>query len=387
MSEKPDSNSQKNLLAEELHKQLKATGGVTFADFMAQVLYHPKYGYYMSQRDRIGKAGDFFTSSSVNSLFGRLVSRQLTQMADLLPQDSFQVVEQGAGEGHLAFDVLNALKEESPELYARMRYVLVEVSEDNRQRQARLLESHSDKVKWCTDEEWEISSGCFLSNELVDAFPVHVVEKHSGKIEEVFVVSQDGAFREELRKDTGPSFEDYFSWLGCGPIEGNRAEVNLVAPDWMRTVGQRIKQGFALTIDYGYPAEELYAPHRRAGTLMCYHRHQADDNPYVLVGEKDITAHVDFTALQKAGEEVGLQSLWFGEQYRFLLGLGFFEELVKLEAAATSEQEARALRLTLKNLIMPEAGMGETFKVLVQGKNVGEPDLICSREIGAIPFG
>ena len=120
---------------------------------------------------------------------------------------------------------------------------------------------------------------------------------------------------------------------------------------------------------------------------MCYHRHQADDNPYDLVGEKDITAHVDFTALQKSGHEVGLDTLWFGEQYRFLLALGFFEELVRLEAAATDEKEARALRLTLKNLIMPEAGMGETFKVLVQGKNVGCPELSCHRAISAIPFG
>ena len=120
---------------------------------------------------------------------------------------------------------------------------------------------------------------------------------------------------------------------------------------------------------------------------MCYHLHQADDYPYDRVGEKDITAHVDFTALQKAGSETGLETLWFGEQYRFLLGLGFFEELVRLEATATDENEARALRLTLKNLIMPETGMGETFKILVQGKNIGTPDLLCSRPVAAIPFG
>ena len=119
---------------------------------------------------------------------------------------------------------------------------------------------------------------------------------------------------------------------------------------------------------------------------MCYHCHQADDNPYDAVGEKDITAHVDFTALIKAGKEAGLDNLWFGEQYRFLLGLGFFEELVRLEAAATDENEARLLRLTLKNLIMPETGMGETFKVLVQGKAVGRPELLCSRPLAAIPF-
>lgn len=370
-----------------LHQQAQAADGISFADFMAQVLYHPQYGYYMVTRDRIGKSGDFFTSSSVNALFGRLVARQLMQMAALLPAEMFQVVEQGAGEGHLALDILDTLAEEAPELYARLTYTLIELSQDNRQRQAKNLAGHNGKITWCGEDDWSIISGCFLSNELVDAFPVHIVEKHSGVLHEVFVTSREDAFVEELRASSDPRLDAYFSWLGCGPIEGNRAEVNLAALDWMRLVGQRVRQGFVLTIDYGYPAKELYAPHRRAGTLMCYHRHQADDNPYDRVGEKDITAHVDFTALQKAGSEVDLETLCFSEQYRFLLGLGFFEELVRLEATAANEKEARALRLSLKNLIMPEAGMGETFKVLVQGKNVGTPELLCSRAIGSIPFG
>ncbi len=330
-------------LAALLRQQVEVAEGISFADFMTQALYHPDYGYYMTSRDRIGKSGDFFTSSSVNSLFGRLVARQLVQMAQLLTAEIFQIVEQGAGEGHLALDILDALAQESPALYARSTYTLVEVSQDNRQRQAKTLSAHRGKVAWSDDRDWSITSGCFLSNELVDAFPVHVVEKHAGQFQEVFVVSREGAFVEDLREITTPTLAEYFSWLGCAPLEGNRAEVNLAATDWIRQVGQRIKQGFALTIDYGYPSQELYAPHRRTGTLMCYHRHQADDNPYERVGEKDITAHVDFTALQKAGQEVGLQTLWFGEQYRFLLGLGFFEELVQLEAAAANEKEARAL--------------------------------------------
>lgn len=380
---------QENLtpLSTLLLQQVKNSDGVSFADFMEQALYHPEYGYYMAPRDRIGKAGDFFTSSSVNSLFGRLVARQLMQMFSLLGGGAFQVVEQGAGEGHLAQDILDAIVEEAPELYSQLQYTLVEVSQDNRQRQSENLEKHIDRVAWCAADDWSITSGCFLSNELVDAFPVHLVEKHHGDLQEIFVTTSDDAFVEELREPAESRLGEYFTWLGSSPVEGNRAEANLTAPGWMRHVGERIEKGFAITIDYGYPVEELYAPYRRAGTLMCYHRHQADDNPYDRVGEKDITAHVDFTALQKAGCEVGLETLWFGEQYRFLLALGFFEELVRLEAAASNEKEARALRLTLKNLIMPEAGMGETFKVLVQGKNVGSPVLSCSRAIGAIPCG
>ena len=357
-----------------------------FAEFMDQALYHPQYGYYMRARERIGKAGDFFTSSSVDALFGRLIARQLMEMDRLLPGDVFQIVEQGAGEGHLALDILDTLSSEAVDLYDRLRYTLVEVSRNNRDRQAATLAGHTEKIAWSDERSWTIQSGCFLSNELVDAFPVHVVEKRAGRLKDVYVTSDGHVFTEELR-EADSRLSDYFAWLGCEPIEGNRAEANLLAPVWMRSVGERIGQGFVLTIDYGYPSAELYAPFRRTGTLMCYHRHQADENPYDKVGDKDITAHIDFSALQKAGLEVGLETVWFGEQYRFLLGLGFFEELVRLEAAAADEKEARALRMTLKNLILPEAGMGETFKVLVQGKQVGTPELLCSRSPATLTLG
>ncbi|MCM2264907.1 MAG: SAM-dependent methyltransferase [Desulfuromonadales bacterium] len=374
-------------LAAELRGRIAETGGLPFAEFMAACLYHPQFGYYMTPRERIGKCGDFFTSSSVHAVFGRLVARQLAQMAKLLGGEVFQIVEQGPGEGHLALDILDALASETPDLYGRLTYTLVEVGQASRARQARTLAAHAEKIAWCAADEWRIESGCFLSNELVDAFPVHVVEKHGGELREVHVVNgTDGSFDEELRDPSTPALAEHFRWLGSGPVEGNRAEANLAAPVWMRQVSECIDRGFIITIDYGYPAAELYALHRRTGTLLCYQQHQADDNPYTAVGEKDITAHVDFTALQRAGEEVGLTTLWFGEQYRFLLGLGFFEELLRLQEQCTDEREARALRLTLKNLILPEQGMGETFKVLVQGQGVGAPELLCTRPISSIPI-
>lgn len=374
-------------LAGELRERIAAGGPLPFAEFMAACLYHPQHGYYMTPRERIGKAGDFFTSTSVHAVFGRLVARQLMQMAALLGDATFEVVEQGGGEGHLALDILDTLASEAPDLYARLTYTLVEVGPASRARQARTLVAHAARVAWCAADVWQVGSGCFLSNELVDAFPVHVVEKHAGQLREVFVTngSADG-FVEALHDPSSPALEEHLRWLGIAPVEGNRAEINLAAPVWMREVAGRIGRGFVLTIDYGYPAAELYALHRREGTLLCYRQHQADDDPYSAVGEKDITAHVDFTALQQAGEEAGLRTLWFGEQYRFLLGLGFFEELLRLQAQCSDEREARALRLTLKNLIVPEQGMGETFKVLVQGKGVGQPGLLCARPVSAIPF-
>ncbi len=376
-----------NSLQAMIKAQIDSEGGLSFAAFMKQCLYQPEHGYYMTDRERIGKSGDFFTSSSVHTLFGRLIARQLIQMDELLGAETFQIVEQGAGEGHLALDVLDAISEERPQLYERLVYNIVERGPESRRRQAQALSAHADRVRWCDADDWSIAAGCYLSNELVDAFPVHLLEKHQGAIQEIFVINDPaGGFTEELREPSSPALAKYFTWLGTGPVEGNRIEANLAAPDWMRRVGQQIERGFVLTIDYGYPAEELYALHRRTGTLMCYHRHQADENPYEKVGEKDITAHVDFTALQLAGAEVGLQTLWFGEQYRFLMSLGFVEELMRLEAETVDEKEARALRLTLKNLIMPEGGMGETFKVLVQGKNVGQPDLIGARALRDLPF-
>lgn len=372
-------------LAAELRQRIAAEGGLPFVDFMAACLYHPCHGYYMADRARIGKGGDFFTSSSVHALFGRLIARQLAQMADLLGDGPFRIVEQGAGEGHLALDILNSLEEESPGLYGRLDYTLVEIGPESRARQARLLARHAARLHWCAADEWQIESGCFLSNELVDAFPVHVVEKRAGRWHELYVVNRpEGGFAEEWRAPDQPALEEHLRWLGVAPVEGNRAEVNLAAPQWLRHVAGQIERGFVLTIDYGYPAAELYAPHRRDGTLLCYRQHQADDDPYTAVGEKDITSHVDFTALQIAGEDAGLTTLWFGEQYRFLLGLGFVEELMRLQAQCGDEREARALRLTLKNLILPEQGMGETFKVLVQGKGVGRPELQCGRPLAAI---
>jgi len=383
----PDRHSASPSPLEQLIRQrIVETGGVPFAEFMAECLYHPQHGYYMAPRNRIGREGDFYTSSSVHALFGRLIARQLRQMWEILGKGPFAVAEQGAGEGHLALDILNGVRDEAPDFYAQLRYRLVEISPDNRARQGQQLAAHRERVDWCAAEELAGMEGCVLSNELVDAFPVHLVEKRAGELQEVFVVAAGDGFAEELRAPSTPRIAEHLRWLGAAPVEGNRAEVNLQAVDWIRDVGRLLRRGFVLTIDYGYPAAELYAPWRRSGTLMCYHRHSSSDNPYQYLGCQDITAHIDFTSLQRAGEEAGLVPLWFGEQYRFLLSLGFVEALLELQAREKDENRARALRLTLKNLIMPEGGMGETFKVLVQGKGVGTPELLCARPLRALPL-
>ena len=374
-----------------IQQQITTAAGISFADFMQQALYHPEYGYYTSARQRIGKQGDYFTSSSVHACFGRLIARQLVQMWQLLGQNNFTIAEQGAGEGHLCFDILDTLEEETPELYSRLEYRLVEISPDNRQRQRNTLEKHlaAGRVDWCALEDLQGMEGCFVSNELIDAFPVHLIEKHGGQLYEVFVVNAAGGFTEELRPLAIDAINTYFNRIKIEPAEKNRCEVNLAAVAWMTEIATLLKRGFVLTVDYGYLAEELYAPYRHAGTLLCYHQHQTNENPYQRVGCQDMTAHIDFTALQLAGQQAGLAPLYFGQQYQFLMGLGFLEMLIAMESRESDPQKAQALRMNLKTLILPEGGMGESFKVLVQGKNVGQPELLCQKRIQdiRIPMG
>lgn len=380
MKQQPTADKLYPIIIENIRQQGDA--GLSFADYMQLCLYHPRYGYYMQDRERIGKGGDFFTSSSVHELFGALLARQLAQMCTHLGDSTFTVVEQGAGDGHLALDIITEMHTHAPECYAALDYCIVEISPENRKRQADLLHEYSC-VRWSSLEELESVKGCFLSNELVDAFPVQVVEKHDGSLYEVRVIERDGIIEEKLIPATD-TIVDHFARLGIEPTEGNRAELCPAAAEWMEQVSTKLEHGFVITLDYGYPSVELYAPYRRNGSLMCYARHSANDNPYQNVGEQDITAHVDFTLLQLSGENAGLETMYFGEQYRFLMGLGFVEELMRLQAQKTDPDEAMALRMTLKNLILPDSGMGDTFKVLIQGRGVGNPELLCSRSVADI---
>ena len=146
---------------------------------------------------------------------------------------------------------------------------------------------------------------------------------------------------------------------------------------WLAAVATSLPRGFVLTVDYGFEAVDLFSPARLAGTLLCYHRHQVEESPYLRPGEQDITSHVDFTTLMKVGEEAGLNTVWFGEQYRFLMAVGFMEEMTRLESSDLPDTEKLKGRLLMKKLILPEGGMGDTFRVLVQAKGVENPRLRC----------
>jgi len=242
---------------------------------------------------------------------------------------------------------------------------------------------------WISPEAFEKGKvqiqGCFLSNELVDAFPVHRVVLDRGSLKEIYVTQQNGQFEEQWGEPSDPRIHDYIRSMQVSLEEGQKAEVNLRALEWMEKVGRCLKKGFVLTIDYGYLAKELYAPHRREGTLLCYYQHRISEDPYERIGEQDITSHVNFTSLIQKGEEVGLQFTGFVPQYQFLIGLGILEEMESL-AGELSEMEGLRLRLSLKHLIEPETGMGEVFKVLIQHKEIDKPLLDGLRDLGSIPW-
>ncbi len=371
--------------------RMNKTGPIPFSQFMEWCLYHPQYGYYQSEGTRTGREGDYYTSPCVHPLFGGLIAKQLFQMSEQTGGSTFDVVEIGGGRGFLCEDVLRWSKKHFPSFYQRLRYRLLETAPSSlKEQRERLGDFKKDgKIFWMDPEVFEEGEnpieGCVLSNELVDAFPVHQVIFDHGDLKEIYVTQDHGQLKEQWGGLSDPRIAPYFQSIEVTLQEGQRVEVNLKALDWMEKVARCLKRGFALTIDYGYLSNELYAPHRKEGTLLCYYRHQTSENPFERLGEQDITSHVDFTSLIRKGEQVGLRFTGLVPQYQFLIALGFFQEMEVL-GREMSEMDALQFRLSLKHLIEPEIGMGEVFKVLIQHKGIDQPQLDGLRDLRSIPW-
>ena len=385
-----EKRSRKEGLRRFILSQIEERGPIPFSQFMEWCLYHPEEGYYQTERTRIGRDGDFYTSPSVHPLFGGLIAKQLSQMSEQLDGGHFDVVEQGGGKGFLCEDILQWAKKKAPVFYQRLRYHLIERSPHLLKEQKERLGEHEKegKVFWTDPEGFErgevVIDGCFLSNELVDAFPVHQVIFDRGILKEVYVTQDHGQLKEIWGELSDPRIASYFQSNDVALQEGQRAEVNLKALDWVEKVARCLKKGFVLTIDYGYLAKELYASYRREGTLLCYYQHRTSENPYERLGEQDMTSHVNFSSLIQKGEEVGLHLTGLVPQYQFLLALGLLQEIESLEKGL-SEMDALRMRLSVKHLIEPEIGMGEVFKVLIQNKGTDYFQLDGLRDLGSIP--
>ncbi len=326
---------------------------------MEMALYYPGLGYYNSEKPRIGKKGDYYTSPNLTPAFGEMLGKQLEEMWGILGEKEFTVVEMGAGTGLLSMDVIEYLKR-NDELYDCLNYCILERSPAMRKEQQERL---GEKVSWfCSLQELSGMKGCIFSNELVDAFPVHRVVMEN-ELMEVFVDYRDGFV--EMLKPASDELKNYFFELDVILANGYRTEVNLDMLKWIQEIGSALDRGFVITIDYGYPSSELYLEHRNRGTLMCYHKHIAGEDPYRYIGEQDITSHVNFSALSHWGEKNRLELCGFTDQAHFLLGLGI-DEYLRIAQEKDPVNYWKKL-LPVKTLLME---IGETFKVLVQKKGV-----------------
>lgn len=349
-----------DLLGLKIRDKIMREGPITFETFMEMALYYPGLGYYSSEDTEIGKAGDYYTSPHLHPVFGAMLGRQVEEMWQFMGRGDFTVVEMGAGRGYLCKDMLDYLK--GREIFPRLTYAIVEVNPRMAQRQGELLLEHRDRIRWTSSlNELDRIRGCVLSNELLDAFPVHVIEMDD-ELREVYVSIEGDRFVERPgRVSTGdiPACLREFSIDLPG---GYRTEVNLRMKGWLAEVSGALAEGFLLTIDYGYPAWEYYSEERSRGTLLCYHRHRLSENPYDNIGRQDITAHVNFSALRKWGEEAGLRGIGFCRQGPYLVSLGIDEMMAGADVLEIAK---------IKGLIMPGT-MGETHKVMLQYKGKGE---------------
>jgi SAM-dependent MidA family methyltransferase len=362
-------------LATLLAARIRAGGPITFAEFMAACLYHPEFGYYSQYALR--QQGDYYTSVDVHPVFGRLLARQLAEMWALLglPRD-FTVVEGGAGVGRLAGHILDFSARELPEFYSAMKYVAVEKSATRRAHATEFLVRHiADGRCSCSEAIPEsIPQGCIFSNELPDAFPTHRVAMHGGKLLEIYVGLDGDCFVDVLGEPSTPALGEYFRAQQVALEEGQEAEVCLDACHWIENTGKALGRGFVMTIDYGHEARALYNESHNRGTLLAYRDHRVVENVLDAPGKQDLTAHVNFTALELWGRRSGLLKTGLVTQSQFLVALGRANEFADLYEPGQSELDKLRARLLLKNLINPE-GLGEKFQVLIQHKGIESPRL------------
>jgi SAM-dependent MidA family methyltransferase len=378
-------------LIDLIREHIRANGPISFAWFMEQVLYHPRFGYYASGRCQIGRRGDYFTNVSVGPLFGGLLAAQFVEIWTLLgkPAD-FTIVEQGAHHGEFAADVLKSIRDNLPDFFWPLQYRIVEPFAVLQDRQAQRLAEFGHKIKWCDSvDALEPFVGVHFSNELLDAMPVHLVVEKCGSgrsapaefewLEKcvalggdqfVFVEQPiiDPALTAQLEKVEAASRrlweetrQDAASTLP-GQAAGYIMEVNLATLDWIDALSAKLTRGYLLAFDYGYSREEFYAADRRGGTLQIRAQHHFLNSPFDAIGDSDISAHVEWTSVAERAETNGLRVAGFTDQHHFLTGL-------ISESPELSENVDPKRKRALQTLIHPEM-LGRRFQVLALAQNI-----------------
>jgi SAM-dependent MidA family methyltransferase len=360
-------------LASRLRARINREGAITFRDWMAAALYDEQAGYYC-RRDlkRWGRAGDYRTTPERSPLFAATFASYFAALYDELgAPESLTILEAGAGAGHFARVLLETFQHTFPDLFAAIRYLIDEASEDAQERAGERLAPFAERVEFRRLDEIEPASvnGIIFANELLDAFPVHRVRMRRGKLLELYVgLSSSGDLCLVEGEPSTPRLAGYFERVGVRLPEGHLAEVNLEAQEWMQRAVRVLRRGYLILVDYGAESVELYhAPSRQHGTLRAFHHHQLAADPLARPGEQDLTTTVDWTHILEAGEELGLRRVLFERQDRFLLRAGLLDQLELMTSGTQGEAEALALRTGARELILP-GGMSESFQVLVLKK-------------------
>jgi SAM-dependent MidA family methyltransferase len=361
-------------VVERIRAEIKARGPVPFAWFMQQALYHPEHGYYSSGRCAIGRRGDYFTNVSVGPIFGQLLAAQFAEIWERLGKiDNFVLVEQGAHHGEFARDVLESARKRWPDFFATVNYRIIEPFPVLQARQLQTLTGFEDKVEWRDSiDALEPFIGVHFSNELLDAMPVHLIVSRCGRglsaqtecaWLEKFVTLNGDMFGFVDQPIADQTLRDHLQ-KSPAQLAGYQTEVSLAALDWIDNLSRKLDRGYVLTIDFGYPRDEFFAPHRSAGTLQVRAQHHLLQSPFDEIGHADITSHVEWTSIAERAEACGFELKGFTDQHHFITGI--ISELA--HDIAQGDADAKAKR-ALQTLLHPEM-LGRNFQILALGKNV-----------------
>ncbi|MFY9621806.1 MAG: SAM-dependent methyltransferase [Pyrinomonadaceae bacterium] len=372
-------------LEERLRERIRREGPISFYEWMKAALYDEREGYYC-RRDcvRQGRQGDYRTAPETSPLFAATFARYFAKLfADLGAPKSLTIIEIGAGNGEFAHGLLKNLKSNHPDVFAATGYVIDEIGPASRAQALERLSDFEGKVTFQRVGSSHVSNDNFpklavadrratdtiiFSNELIDAMPVHRVTMREGKLRELCVGSSENRF---FWIDCEPKQDvsDYCRRVGLNLAEGQTAEINLDAEDFIARVAASIERGFVVTVDYGAERDELLSgSHRFAGTLRGFHNHQLTEDSLAHPGEQDLTTTVDWTQLREAGEGAGLQTVQDQRLDKFLMSEGLLDLLENLVAAAQDDVEALQLRTSAREMILPN-GLAASFQVLIQRKS------------------
>jgi SAM-dependent MidA family methyltransferase len=356
-------------LVAQLHDEIARDGPITFARFMEIALYDPAHGYYRSEAERPGRGGDFLTAPETHPIFGQAIARQIEQLWELLTRPRpFALFEYGAGSGALAEAMLRELERTDGPMTGLAVY---EAAEINRYRSA-ALDARLAAADLGRQADAHPAVGCVVANEFLDALPVHRVQWIGGRLQELFVdkagTSAVDGFADRPGDPSTPALAAHLAAEGVVLAEGQHAEVCLGLDGWFEDLAGRIERGYAIVIDYGRPGPELYSAGRFGGTVMGYVRHRAIEDPYRNIGRQDLTAHVDFTAVQLAAQRHGFEPLGLTTQAEFIIGAGAEELLERVRSDPRTDLAAWVeLRSAVVRMLDPRAMGG--FRVLMLARN------------------